>query len=240
MPGLIRKYIFSTDHKVIGLQYGFTSMFFLLVGFFLVMLIRWQQAFPAQPIPLVGGWLGEANAPGGVLLPEFYNQLGAMHGTIMVFLGVVPLAFGAFGNYIVPLQIGAPDMAFPRLNMASFWLAMPAGLMMLASFAVVGGAANAGWTAYAPLSVMPEYSGVHLGQQLWELSLVILGFSMVLKAIAQKGQYGGIPARTAREWRREIAGVHRLGQLQERVRELERRAGITHTDTGDDGGEENA
>ncbi len=98
MPRLIRRYIFSTDHKIIGLQYGFTSLFFLLVGF-LVMLIRWQQAFPAQPIPLVGGWLGQANAPGGVLLPEFYNQLGAMHGTIMVFIGVVPLAFGAFGNY---------------------------------------------------------------------------------------------------------------------------------------------
>ena len=97
MPRLIRRYIFSTDHKVIGLQYGFTSMFFPLVGFALVMLIRWQQAFPAQPIPLVGGWLGQSNAPGGVLLPEFYNQLGAMHGTIMVFLGVVPLAFGAFG-----------------------------------------------------------------------------------------------------------------------------------------------
>ena len=96
MPRLIRRYIFSTDHKVIGLQYGFTSMFFLLVGFALVMLIRWQQAFPAQPIPLVGGWLGQANAPGGVLLPEFYNQLGAMHGTIMVFLGVVPLAFGNY------------------------------------------------------------------------------------------------------------------------------------------------
>ena len=98
MPRLIRRYIFSTDHKVIGLQYGFTSLFFLLVGFSLVMLIRWQQAFPAQPIPLVGGWLGQANAPGGVLLPEFYNQLGAMHGTIMVFLGVVPLAFGGMST----------------------------------------------------------------------------------------------------------------------------------------------
>jgi len=134
MPRLIRRYIFSTDHKVIGLQYGFTSLFFLLVGFTLVMLIRWQQAFPAQPIPLVGGWLGQSNAPGGVLLPEFYNQLGAMHGTIMVFLGVVPLAFGAFGNYVVPLQIGAPDMAFPRLNLTSYWLYLAGGLIMLASF----------------------------------------------------------------------------------------------------------
>ena len=73
MPRLIRRYIFSTDHKVIGLQYGFTSMFFLLVGFALVMLIRWQQAFPAQPIPLVGGWLGQANAPDGVLLSRCHR-----------------------------------------------------------------------------------------------------------------------------------------------------------------------
>ena len=74
-----------------------------------------------------------------------------MHGTIMVFLGVVPLAFGAFGNYVVPLQIGAPDMAFPRLNMASYWFYLAGGIVMLASFFVPGGAANNGWTSYAPL-----------------------------------------------------------------------------------------
>ncbi len=179
MPRLIRRYIFSTDHKVIGLQYGFTSLFFLLVGFALVMLIRWQQAFPAQPIPLVGGWLGQANAPGGVLLPEFYNQLGAMHGTIMVFLGVVPLAFGAFGNYVVPLQIGAPDMAFPRLNMTSYWLYLAGGLVMLASFLVPGGAANNGWTSYAPLS---DLAPGH-GQTLWLIGMVLLINSSLLGAL---------------------------------------------------------
>ena len=100
------------------------------------MLIRWQLAYPGQPLPFVGACFGAANAPGGILLPEFYNQLGAMHGTIMVFLGVVPLAVGAFGNYLVPLQIGAPDMAFPRLNMASYWLYLAGGIVMLASFFV--------------------------------------------------------------------------------------------------------
>ncbi len=179
MPRLIRRYIFSTDHKVIGLQYGFTSLFFLLVGFALVMLIRWQQAFPAQPIPLVGGWLGQANAPGGVLLPEFYNQLGAMHGTIMVFLGVVPLAFGAFGNYVVPLQIGAPDMAFPRLNMTSYWLYLAGGLVMLASFLVPGGAANNGWTSYAPLSDLAPGQG----QTLWLIGMALLINSSLLGAL---------------------------------------------------------
>ena len=86
------------------------------------------------------------------MLPEFYNQLGAMHGTIMVFLGVVPLAVGGFGNYVVPLQIGAPDMAFPKLNMASYWVFFVGGVIMLASFFVPGGAANSGWTSYAPLA----------------------------------------------------------------------------------------
>ena len=72
-------------------------------------------------------WLGEANAPGGIMLPEFYNQLVAMHGSVMVFLAVVPLAAGAFANYFVPHQIGAPEMAFPRLNALSYWLYLARG-----------------------------------------------------------------------------------------------------------------
>src|SRR5690349_9181594 len=97
--GLLRRYIFSTDHKVIGLQYAVTSMVFLLVGFSLVILIRWQLAYPGAALPAwVAALLGPERAPSNILAPEFYNQLGAMHGTIMVFLGVVPMAFAAFGN----------------------------------------------------------------------------------------------------------------------------------------------
>src|SRR5436309_5658974 len=81
-----RKYIFSTDHKTIGIQYGLTALCFLFFGFCLVMMMRWQLAYPGQPLPLIGNWLGESRMPGGVMAPEFYNQLGAMHGTIMVFL----------------------------------------------------------------------------------------------------------------------------------------------------------
>jgi cytochrome c oxidase subunit 1 len=95
----------------------------------------------------------------------------------------MPLLVGVWANYLIPLQIGAEDMAFPRLNMASFWMAVPAGLLMMASFAVVGGAANAGWTGYAPLSTSDVYSGVKLGQQLWTISLVILGFSSLIGAV---------------------------------------------------------
>jgi cytochrome c oxidase subunit 1 len=118
-----RKYIFSTDHKTIGIQYAVTGLLFLLFGFSLMMLMRWQLAFPGRALPLIGKWFGEARMPGGTMLPTFYNELGAMHGTIMVFLGVVPLAVGGFGNFVLPLQIGAPDMSFPRINMASYWAA---------------------------------------------------------------------------------------------------------------------
>ncbi|TMG81328.1 MAG: cytochrome C oxidase subunit I, partial [Betaproteobacteria bacterium] len=115
-----RKYIFSVDHKVIGVQYAVSALVFLFFGFCLMMLLRLQLAYPWQPLPVIGKLLSESTMPGGVMAPEFYNQLGAMHGTIMVFMGIVPLAVGGFGNYVVPLQIGAPDMAFPRLNMASY------------------------------------------------------------------------------------------------------------------------
>ena len=105
--GFWRKYVFSVDHKVIGIQYTITGLLFLLFGFTLMMIMRWQLAYPGRPIPLIGMWLGQDRAPMGVMLPEFYNQLGAMHGTIMVFMGVVPLAVGGFGNFVMPLQIGA-------------------------------------------------------------------------------------------------------------------------------------
>jgi len=94
--GFWRKYVFSVDHKVIGIQYGVTGLLFLLFGFSLMMLMRWQLAYPGAALPLIGRIVGEARMPGGTIVPEFYNELGAMHGTIMVFLGVVPLAVGGF------------------------------------------------------------------------------------------------------------------------------------------------
>jgi cytochrome c oxidase subunit 1 len=178
----IRKYIFSTDHKIIGIQFLIMSLFFLLVGGTLAMVIRWQMGYPNQAMP-GGGVLPETMAPGGVVLPEFYTSLVTMHGTFMVFFAIMPLLVGVFGNYLIPLKIGAPDMAFPRLNMASFWIAVPAGLLMLAGFFVEGGHAAAGWTGYAPLSANPEYTGVTLGQQIWCVSLIILGLSSILGAV---------------------------------------------------------
>lgn len=177
-PGFWRKYIFSTDHKVIGIQYAITGLSFLFFGFCLMMLMRWQLAYPGQSLPIIGKLFGETRMPGGVMLPEFYNQLGAMHGTIMVFMGIVPLAVGAFGNLIVPLQIGAPDMAFPKINMASYWALFVGGIVMLASFFVPGGAANSGWTSYPPLADIAT-----TGQTMWILGMVCLITSSLLGAI---------------------------------------------------------
>ena len=176
--GFLRTYVFSVDHKVIGIQYAVTGLLFLLFGFGLMMVMRWQLAYPFQPIPIIGGLLGDTRAPGGIMLPEFYNQLGAMHGTIMVFLGVVPLAVGGFGNFVLPLQIGAPDMAFPKLNMASYWSFFLGGVVMLASFVVPGGAANSGWTSYAPLSVIAT-----TGQTMWLVGMIFLITSSLLGSV---------------------------------------------------------
>ena len=176
--GFWRKYVFSTDHKVIGIQYAITGLLFLLFGFSLMMLLRYQLAYPGSPLPLLGRLLGEARMPGGTMLPDFYNELGAMHGTIMVFLGVVPLAVGGFGNFVLPLQIGAPDMAFPRINMASYWFFFLGGVTMLASFFVPGGAAQSGWTSYSPLANIASS-----GQTWWLVGMVFLITSSLLGAI---------------------------------------------------------
>jgi cytochrome c oxidase subunit 1 len=168
-----------TDHKTVGLQYAAAALFFLLVGFVLMLLMRWQLAWPASPLPpALAAAVGDTNAPGAYMAPEFYNQLVAMHGSVMIFLAVVPLLTGAFGNYLVPLQIGAPDMAFPRLNAASFWIYAAAGLLMVGSFFLAGGAANSGWTSYPPLAVMATR-----GQDFWLVGIFLLGVSSTLNAL---------------------------------------------------------
>ena len=170
--------MFSTDHKVIGLQYLFTSLIFLLVGFLFILLIRYQLAYPGEPLPLIGRWLPEALAPGGVMQPDFYTQLVAMHGTTMVFLGVVPLAVGAFGNYLLPLMVGAPDMAFPRLNALSYWLYLAGGIVMFSGFFLPGGAAGSGWTSYPPLAdIAPA------GQTAWLLGMFLVILSSLVGSI---------------------------------------------------------
>src|SRR5579862_8341553 len=180
--GFWRTYVFSSDHKVIGIQYGVTALCFLFFGFLLMLMMRWQIAHPALPVPLVGGLLEKALgsvASQGKISPELYNSFGAMHGTIMVFLAIVPLAFAAFGNFVVPLMIGAPDMAFPRVNMASYQSYVIGGLIMFVSFFIPDGAAQAGWTSYSPLATSIRSDG----QTFWLLGMIFLITSSLLGAV---------------------------------------------------------
>ncbi len=181
--GFWSKYIFSTDHKVIGIQYGLTALAFLLCGLCLMLVMRWQIAHPGVPVPIVGGLLtavfGDTVAAKGIVSPDLYNMFGAMHGTIMVFLAIVPLAFAAFGNYVVPLMIGAPDMAFPRVNMASYQAYVLGGIIMFVSFFAPGGPAQAGWTSYSPLATSIATDG----QAFWVIGMIFLITSSLLGAV---------------------------------------------------------
>ena len=196
-PGFFQKYIFSSDHKTIGVQYGVTALLFLFFGFTLMAMMRFSIAYPGKALPLVGtllhALLGDAvsavndpvtkNLVGYAMSPDLYNAFGAMHGTIMVFLAIVPLAFAAFGNYVVPLQIGAVDMAFPRVNMASYHCYFFGGVVMFASFFIPGGAAKSGWTSYSPLATVADLGHRFNGQTFWIIGMVLLITSSLLGAV---------------------------------------------------------
>ncbi len=151
---------FSTDHKVIGIQYLVTAFLFYFIGGAMAEVMRTELATPDPDF----------------IQPEFYNQLMTMHGTIMLFLWIIP-AGAAFANYLIPLMIGAEDMAFPRLNAVAFWMIPPGGILLMSSFFV--GAPQAGWTSYPPLSLV---SGVW-GEEIWIMSILILGTSSILGAM---------------------------------------------------------
>jgi cytochrome c oxidase subunit 1 len=168
----MRKYIFSTDHKVIAKQYLFLGLLMAVVGGLMAYMMRWQIAWPESPIP-GAGIIPEPTAFDGIIPPEFYNSLVTMHGTIMVFFVAMPILLGALGNFTLPLMVGARDMAFPRLNMMSFWTIFLAAATMIASLFVEGGAAAAGWTGYPPLSADAIYTGVEWGMNLWIIALAL-------------------------------------------------------------------
>ncbi len=161
------RYVFSQDHKIIGLQYLITAMVMALVAAGLAVLIRIQLAWP--------GSLGI------MMTPETYIAIVTMHGSLMVFFVVSLALVSGFGNFLIPLHVGARDMAYPFLNMLSYWVIVPACLLMLISFFVPGGAAAAGWTSYPPLSALKEaVPGSDWGQTLWLLAmaLFIVSFTM--------------------------------------------------------------
>jgi cytochrome c oxidase subunit 1 len=156
----LRKYLFATDHKIIGIQFMFLALIFFVVGGLLAMLIRWQLAWPDRPVPIIGAYFQHQGIwPGSTMPPDFFTGIVTMHGTIMIFFVIIPLVVGVFGNYLIPLKIGAADMAFPFLNGFAFWLSVPAGALMVLSFFLPGGSAAAGWTSYDPLSQIREHDG---------------------------------------------------------------------------------
>src|SRR5919197_3744282 len=158
----------TPDHKKIGLMYMVTTFLFFLIGGLAALLVRTQLALPE----------GLPGSNGNPLFDgETYNQIFTIHGSVMSFLFIIPFGVGGFGNYVVPLMIGARDMAFPKLNALSFWLLPPGGLIILAGF-LAGGAADAGWTSYPPLSVRSPF-----GQSLWLVGVIILGTSSILGSI---------------------------------------------------------
>jgi cytochrome c oxidase subunit 1 len=171
--GFIRKYIFSLDHKVIGIQYFFLALSAVFVGMALSLLMRIHMIWPTASIPLFGE-----------IKPETYLALMTMHGTIMVFFVLTTAPQGGFGNYFLPIQIGAPDMAFPVLNMLSFWTTLVGYVVILSAFFVTGGAPLHGWTGYPPLSATPQAGpGEALGADLWITSIAIFCIASLMGAL---------------------------------------------------------
>jgi len=171
--GFIRKYVFSLDHKVIGIQYYFLALAAVFVGMFLSLLMRIHLIWPAAVLPFFGE-----------IKPETYLSLLTMHGTIMVFFVLTTAPQGGFGNYFLPIQIGAPDMAFPVLNMLSFWTTFVAFVVLIAAFFVTGGAPLHGWTGYTPLSALQSAGpGEQLGADLWITSIAIFCLASLMGAL---------------------------------------------------------
>jgi cytochrome c oxidase subunit 1 len=172
----IRRYIFSTDHKMIGLQYYFLSLIAVSIGMFLSWLMRLHLAWPNLHLPFIAG---------GLMTPEQYLALVTMHGTIMIFFVLTTAPQSGFGNFFLPIQIGAEDMAFPRINMLSFWFTAVALAVAVAAFFVQGGAPINGWTSYPTLSAVGSVSGPGqgLGETLWVVSVAIFCGASLMTAL---------------------------------------------------------
>src|SRR2546423_436933 len=202
--GFIRKYIFSIDHKVIGIQYILLALAAVLVGMIMSVLMRVNLSWPGTHIKIMET-LFPQGAPGGVMTPEFYLSLVTMHGTIMVFFVLTTAPQGGFGNYFLPIQIGADDMAFPYLNMMSFWVTFVGFIVILFAIlaegnATIGGWISklgesfaggsgtvgpiGGWTGYAPLSALGKIAGPGQGAgvNLWIINISVFFVGSLLGA----------------------------------------------------------
>ncbi len=173
------KYVFSFDHKIIAKQFLWAGLIFLAVGGALAMMIRWQWAFPGEPVPVVGNILFPES--GGAVTPATYTGIFTNHGLIMIFWAITPILIGAFGNLTIPLQIGARDMAFPLLNMLSFWIFLLSQVMVVVSMVMPLGMAAAGWTTYPPIAEKVFTPG--FGQTIMVAALFVTGVATIMGAI---------------------------------------------------------
>ena len=166
------KYVFSTDHKMIAMQYMFTGMAMALIGGFMVYVFRMQLAFPGIEVPFYGA-----------VTPARYNTLVTLHGTIMIFWVAMPVLIAAFGNFLIPLMIGCDDMVFPKINRFSYQIFLLSAIVLVASFFVEGGGFGGAWTAYPPLSAKAEYSLTALGSSLWLVAVALEFVAFLLGGI---------------------------------------------------------
>ncbi|OFW39214.1 MAG: cytochrome c oxidase subunit I [Acidobacteria bacterium RIFCSPLOWO2_12_FULL_67_14] len=171
-PGFVRTYLWSTDHKTIGLQYMLTGMAMALIGAFAAYVFRMQAAFPGASVPLFGR-----------VAAADYNYLVTMHGTIMIFWVAMPVLLAGFGNYLIPLMLGCDDMVFPRVNRLSYQIFFLSSVVLVASFFVPGGAFGGAWTAYPPLSANSAYSMTPFGSTLWLLAVALEFVAFLLGGI---------------------------------------------------------
>ncbi len=181
----LNTYVFSKDHKVIGIQFLFSTLLWFFVGGLLALAVRWQIAWPWSPVPVLGRLLFAEQ--GGQMSPEFYTMLFTMHATVMIFFVIIPILAGAFGNFLIPLMIGADDMAFPTLNMLSYWFMWPAFFCAIMSFFTPGGpdaAPAAGWTGYPPLTAVKAAApGSAVAQDWFLLALIFVGISSMMGSV---------------------------------------------------------
>lgn len=170
--GFCEKYIFSVDHKVIGMQYLFTGMIMALIGGYFSYAFRMQMAFPGMEIPLFG-----------VVNPNQYNALVTNHGAIMIFWVAMPVLIAAFGNFLIPLMIGCDDMVFPRINRLSYQVFLLSAIVLIASLLVQNGGFGGAWTAYPPLSAKAEFNLTPWGSTLWLLAVALEFVAFLLGGI---------------------------------------------------------
>src|SRR5689334_7103227 len=161
-PGFVEKYLWSTDHKMIAMQYLFTGMAMAIIGGFMAYVFRFQDAFPGAQVP---GF--------GQVSPAEYNSLVTNHGTIMIFWVAMPVLIAALGNYLIPLMLGCDDMVFPRLNRLSYQIFLLSAIVLIAGFFVQNGAFGGAWTSYPPLSAKVQYNGTPLGAPMWLLAVAL-------------------------------------------------------------------